>query len=255
MAVRYVFMMLLAIADQAGDVIGTDVAIARRINIGVPEFRDCIAALMEADPNSNSQEQDGRRVVESEGSRGYHLVNYLTYRGLKTVEDRREYMRSYMAKRRCKQPVNTCKQPLAELTHAEAEEEADANGVSESKDSSPAPPDDKTDFAGVVALFHELCPALPRIRTVTPQRKTAIRARWKAVDGRGLEWFRELFAAAQASDFISGRSGRWPGCNFDWLMSPTNAQKVIEQNYGNERQQTSAPNGTSKPRAEIPYAW
>lgn len=126
MNVRYVFMMLLAIADQVGDVVGTDVAISRRINVNVSEFQGCVDALMQPDPNSNSQEQEGRRVVSCESQRGYHLVNYLTYRGLKTVEDRREYMRNYMAERRRKQSVNTCKQASTVLTHAEAEEDTES---------------------------------------------------------------------------------------------------------------------------------
>lgn len=136
MNVRYTFVMLLAIADPTGHVIGTDVAIARRLNMPVPELQQCIAALMAVDPHSNSKEEDGRRVVLSEGERGYLIVNYLTYREMKTEEQRREYMRKYMDRRRNggvnskprKHRVNSCKQKLTVLTHAEGEAEAKAEG-------------------------------------------------------------------------------------------------------------------------------
>jgi hypothetical protein len=123
--VRYTFVMLLAIADPQGYVIGTDVAICRRLNMALAEFQQCLAVLLEPDPHSNSKEHDGRRVVESDGERGYRLVNYLTYRQMKDQQERREYMREYMQKRRGKQDVNSCKQPLAKLTQGEGEEEGE----------------------------------------------------------------------------------------------------------------------------------
>lgn len=98
--VRYTFVMMLAIADPEGYVIGTDVAISRRLNMPKKEFLDCLAVLMAPDPDSNSQELDGRRITVSENERGYHIVNFVTYRDIKDQKDRREYMREYMRKRR-----------------------------------------------------------------------------------------------------------------------------------------------------------
>lgn len=133
--VRYAFMMLLAMCDATGHVIGTDVAIARRMNMPVDEFQQCVAALMEPDPESNSKERDGRRVVNSEHERGYFVVNYLTYRDMKTEESKREYMKKYMQeyrekKRSCKTVKANSKNgksELASVRHAEAEGEEDAN--------------------------------------------------------------------------------------------------------------------------------
>lgn len=160
MNVRYTFMLLLAICDPTGHIIGTDVAIARRLNMPVPEFKACIAELMKPDPHSNSKEKSGRRVIRSQGERGYQVVNYLTYRDMKTPEQRRDYMRNYMREKRAKSgeaaaavkktgedpqsaetspkndhptetevdglltPVNTCKLPLAMLGHADADADA-----------------------------------------------------------------------------------------------------------------------------------
>lgn len=125
--VRYVFVMLLAICDSTGHVIGTDVAIARRMNVSPESFRKCAEALMQPDSDSNSKVEEGRRIVASQGERGYHVVNYLTYREMKTTEQRREYMKAYMKQRRetqrVKQGVNKRKQKVAVLGHAEEEAE------------------------------------------------------------------------------------------------------------------------------------
>jgi hypothetical protein len=107
---RYVFVMLLAIADAQGYVIGTDVAIARRLNMPLRDLLGSIDRLMEPDAHSNSQAEDGRRVIRSDGERGYKIVNYAVYRDLKSAEGKREYMRDYMRDYRAGKPrkiVNT----------------------------------------------------------------------------------------------------------------------------------------------------
>lgn len=130
--VRYTFVLMLAIADPEGYVIGTDVAIARRLNMPLDEFERCIEVLMAPDPHSNSKELDGVRIVNSEGERGYRIVNFVTYREMKSPEERRTYMRQYMQRYRkrndykqLEKPVNTVnngKPELAELGQAEAED-------------------------------------------------------------------------------------------------------------------------------------
>lgn len=131
--VRYCFMMLLAVSDMHGDVIGTDVAIARRLNLPVEDFTKAIAILMMEDRDSNSQDENGKRVIPSESGRGYHIVNYVKYREIKTDEEKRAYMREYMRRRR-KSPlangvtdVKSGKVPLVRVTHAEAESETKAD--------------------------------------------------------------------------------------------------------------------------------
>jgi hypothetical protein len=127
---RYAFVMLLAIADRHGEVIGTDVALSRRLNMPLEDFREAIKKLSSPDKDSNSTEFEGRRLIPSEAERGYHIVNYVKYRDIKNEDERREYMRAYMAKKRgCKQSVNTCKQKLAVLAHTDldVDVEADAN--------------------------------------------------------------------------------------------------------------------------------
>jgi hypothetical protein len=123
MEVRYTFVLLLAIADPTGHVIGTDVAIARRLNMPLDLFLECIDKLGQPDASSNSKDEDGRRVIPSTGERGYRIVNYPKYRDIKDEEDRREYMRKYMQeyrKERSVNSVNSRKPKLAQLTQADA---------------------------------------------------------------------------------------------------------------------------------------
>lgn len=126
--VRYCFVMLLAIADPHGYVVGTDVAISRRMNMPVEDFRKCVHQLMQPDPDSNSKEEEGRRVILSDCERGYYLVNYTKYRDTRDEEQRREYMRDYMRKYREGKdvtPVNKRKQRKPQLAKEEAEVDTD----------------------------------------------------------------------------------------------------------------------------------
>ena len=129
---RYCFMMLLAIADIEGDIIGTDVAIARAINLPLENFRSSLSSLMAPDPDSNSPVLEGRRVVKSDNGRGYRLVNYKEYRAIKTTEEKRAYMRDYMRDRRKAlsgkdvTDVKICKNVLNDVTHAETEADTEA---------------------------------------------------------------------------------------------------------------------------------
>jgi hypothetical protein len=126
---RYVFMMMLALSDRNGDVIGTDVAIARMMNVSVDEFKSATDPLLSPDPDSNSQAEDGRRLVPSDNGRGYKIVNYLCYRDMKSEEEKREYMRNYMRERRSKgtvKSVKSGKSELSDVTHTEAEADTDS---------------------------------------------------------------------------------------------------------------------------------
>lgn len=133
---RYVFMMMLAIADKYGDVIGTDIAIARTMNVTLSEFVNSVKPLLDPDIDSNSQAEDGRRLVASQNGRGYHIVNYKAYRDMKSDDEKREYMRNYMRNRRASKEkldsVKTskpCKLLLNDATHTEAEAEAEADSL------------------------------------------------------------------------------------------------------------------------------
>lgn len=105
-------------------------------------------------------------------------------------------------------------------------------------------PDRKSErlsYDEIMKDFHATCPDLPGIRALNDARKTKIRSLVKELDKLkifpGVEPENKLhviFQAAQNSDFLSGRSGKWNGCSFDWLINKTNALKVLEGQYQNK---------------------
>ena len=101
---------------------------------------------------------------------------------------------------------------------------------------------------GIVALYHEVLPALPRCRLMPKARAAAIRKVWRWVltstksDGQrrastaaeGLSWLRGYFERASANDFLMGRTQRggahanWQ-CDLDFLLTDRGMKQVIEK--------------------------
>ena len=87
----------------------------------------------------------------------------------------------------------------------------------------------------VLDLFNAICGSLPRATKVTDERRKAIKARLK--DNEPSK-FREIFEKVEASDFLTGRDGKWFSCNFDWIVgSPAHWQRIDEGVYDNHEQQ------------------
>jgi hypothetical protein len=96
-------------------------------------------------------------------------------------------------------------------------------------------------YQKIINLYHNECPSLPKVRALTDSRRKVIQARWK--EKKTIEPFAEVFKKAEASDFLSGRNGRWTACNFDWLLKPTNFQKTLEGIHDNR----AGPKASSPP--------
>jgi hypothetical protein len=91
----------------------------------------------------------------------------------------------------------------------------------------------KIPYDDIVNMYNAICISMPKVKVLTDKRKRTIKtvySNFKCDIGK----FKELFELAQKSDFLSGRSGRWHGCNFDWLMNYNNAVKVLEGTYNND---------------------
>lgn len=116
--------------------------------------------------------------------------------------------------------------------------------IVETSEKTPEVPDRKSErlsYDEIMKDFHATCPDLPGIRALNDARKTKIRSLVKELDKLkifpGVEPEKKLhviFQAAQNSDFLSGRSGKWNGCSLDWLINKTNALKVLEGQYQNK---------------------
>lgn len=96
----------------------------------------------------------------------------------------------------------------------------------------------------VVELWNETCTDLPKVKLLSEARKEKVKARLKEWGGGDTEkmaaYARSLFERIQASDFLTGRSGKWKGATFDWIFdSRNNWIKVMEGNYDNQRRSAS----------------
>jgi hypothetical protein len=123
------FQQMIVLCDREGVVDMTPEAISRRTTIPLEIINIGIAALEQPDPESRNDAEDGRRIVRLNENRhwGWQIVNYDTYRRLRTADERRDYMREYQRQRRAKD-VNTCKPVnpmLAMSTHADADADAE----------------------------------------------------------------------------------------------------------------------------------
>lgn len=120
--------------------------------------------------------------------------------------------------------INTCPQP-APVTAADA-----------ARTSPPECPHE-----AIVGLYHEILPALPRVKVWTDARRSMLRTRWREDRARqNLDWWRHYFELVADSDFLCGRcppdkNGRTFMADLEWLIKPTNMPKVLEGKYSNRK--------------------
>lgn len=91
---------------------------------------------------------------------------------------------------------------------------------------------DNINYQEIQNLYNGICKSLPEMTRLSEKRKQAIRSRLKTYS---VDDLKKAFQMAEESDFISGRSGKWTGANFDWLMKEANLIKVLEGNYKNNK--------------------
>lgn len=96
----------------------------------------------------------------------------------------------------------------------------------ESKDK---PKNNDADINAVVERYNIICASLPKVKTITNERKRLIKARLKQYSMVEIE---EVFLLTEANDFLSGRVKKWKA-SFDWLMNENNFVRVLEGSYVN----------------------
>ena len=92
------------------------------------------------------------------------------------------------------------------------------------------------DYQEVINYYHHFCPSLPKVTKITEARKKLINARLKDYS---VDEVKTAFKLAEESDFLTGRSGKWGGANFDWIMNTNNIVKILEGNYKNKTETKS----------------
>lgn len=109
------FQQMVILCDETGVLDITHEALSRRTTIPIEYIRKGIRALEKADPSSRTPTEGGRRIVRLSNDRtwGWRIVNYEYYRGIRTQEERRLYMRNYQRDRRKNEKKNRTKRPHA----------------------------------------------------------------------------------------------------------------------------------------------
>lgn len=97
----------------------------------------------------------------------------------------------------------------------------------------------------LIELYEKHLPMLPYPRVWEGQRQKNLASRWKWVLSakkrdkspyatnaeEALQFFDRYFAYVATSDFLTGRNGKWSGCDLGWLSNAENFAKVVSGNY------------------------
>ncbi len=136
-------MVLITLANRHGEVDMTIEALSARTGFPIAILQAGIEELSKPDPRSRTPGEDGKRIVPIAPHRdwGWRLVNYETYRTLRTEDDRREYHAQYYRDKRSagarkarshsttstaiNATLNSPQQHSTNSTHAKAEVEVD----------------------------------------------------------------------------------------------------------------------------------
>lgn len=96
------FQQMIGLCDKRGVVDMTAEVLARRSTVPLEIIQIGLVALEQPDPESRSPESEGRRIVRLDEHRswGWRIVNYGHYRNLRSTEERNDYQRELMRKRR-----------------------------------------------------------------------------------------------------------------------------------------------------------
>lgn len=125
-----------------------------------------------------------------------------------------------------------------EKERSKEKEERERKEISSKEDIKKSSRGEPLEYQQIMDDYNRTCASLTPIFMVSDARKKKIRALIDGMDKDKIlpdksayERLHTLFENAQLSDFLSGRSGCWTGCSFDWLINKANALKVLEGTY------------------------
>ena len=89
----------------------------------------------------------------------------------------------------------------------------------------------RIEYKHIIDMYNDICVSLPRVKSLSDNRKKAIKAR---LNSYSVEQFEELFRKAEQSSFLKGANNHNWSANFDWLIKDSNFAKVLDGNYDNK---------------------
>jgi hypothetical protein len=95
---RLVWITMLALKRRDGIVYASVPGLASRANVPLADAETALACLLGPDPYSRTKEHEGRRIEPVDG--GWLVLNAAKFDKIRSVEERREYMRKLMADKR-----------------------------------------------------------------------------------------------------------------------------------------------------------
>lgn len=155
---RIVWVTMLAMADQHGEVHSTVPGLARIAGVPLSEVEAALAKFTGPDPYSRTKDNDGRRIAEIDG--GWELLNHAKYRSMASREDSKAQAADRQRRKRerdesrsvtpCHAPSRSVTDSHASVTQslhiAEAEAEAEKDVGASAK---PAPTSDEDFIASL----------------------------------------------------------------------------------------------------------
>ena len=172
----------------------------------------------------NTFEQFGMIAIVNNA---YTIPNWDKHQSLDKLEAAKEKNRLRVAKHREKQKM------LAQCNDYSNDNVTPCNAIEEDKEEDKK--ENRIDYIHICDMYNDICISLPKVKTLSDNRKKAIKARLNKYTENE---FREMFLNAEKSDFLKGHNNRNWQANFDWLLKDSNFAKVLDGNYENKTNKT-----------------
>ncbi|WP_313152811.1 phage replisome organizer N-terminal domain-containing protein [Lacrimispora sp.] len=174
------------------------------------------------------------------------ITGWEEHQNIDGLEKIREQSRKRVAKHRDKQKELSCNVTVTpEVTQSNAierelelEEELEREREEEKEGDKEKEKRENINYQQIADMYNATCVSLPRVVTLSEDRKRTIKARLKKYT---IDQLQTLFSMAESSDFLSGRTDNWKGADYDWLMKEKNVPKVLEGKYDNKDQPPHRP--------------
>lgn len=135
-------------------------------------------------------------------------------------------------------PISSEEMPINSAKSTQSKEKKRKEYITVDSNESPVcatcqPHDERIDYSELVKFFNEKTQGVFGVirMPLSDKRKGMINARIKTY---GKETFAQMIQKALNSDFLKGQNKNGWRASFDWLIKPTNFEKVISGNYDNK---------------------